>query len=177
MSFIEHAPHPPQSPMWGMYLGRNPFAEQHQGYMFSMLMLVLDNFILSLGFPSQDNYLPRNRNGYKSFHSMSDPTVIVLIWIFIQIQKRADMASRLIGLSLFNCSPSPVRAKWSVTSHMTFLVSRSQTAQPLGSHLQVLQVTIHSQQVVSLGFVFFFLPLCRGTVGVFYSPSRLGDLS
>ena len=53
--------------------------------MFSILMLVLDNLILSLGFHSQDNYLPRNRKGYESYHNMIDPTAIVLIWIFTQI--------------------------------------------------------------------------------------------
>ena len=47
--------------------------------MFSILMLVLDNFILSLGFRSQDNYLPRDRKGYESFHSMTEPTAIVPI--------------------------------------------------------------------------------------------------
>ena len=39
----------------GMCLGANPFNEQHQGYMFSILMPVLGNFIL--GFCSEDNYL------------------------------------------------------------------------------------------------------------------------
>ena len=34
---------------------------------------------LSLGFRSQDNYFPRDRKDYKSFHSMIDPTAIVLI--------------------------------------------------------------------------------------------------
>ena len=41
----------------------NSFTKQHQGYMFSILMLVLDNFILSLSFHNQDNYLPRYRKG------------------------------------------------------------------------------------------------------------------
>ena len=94
-----------------MCLGGNPFTKQHQSYMFSILMLVLDNFILSLGFRSQDNYLPRDRKSYKSFHSMINPTAIVLIWIFTQIQKRADMTNRLIGLGLSNHSSSTVRTK------------------------------------------------------------------
>ena len=79
--------------------------------MFNILMLVLDNFILSLGFCSQDNYLPRNKERYESFHNMIDPTTIILIWIFTQTQKRADMTSRLIGSGLFNHPSSPVRAK------------------------------------------------------------------
>ena len=74
-------------------------------------MLVLDNFILSLGFRCQDNCLPRNRKGYKSFPSMIDPTAIFLIWIFTQVQKRADTTSWLIGLGLSDCLSSPVRAK------------------------------------------------------------------
>ena len=41
--------------------------------MFSLVMQVLDNFILSLGFYSQDDNLSRDRKGYKSFHSMIDP--------------------------------------------------------------------------------------------------------
>ena len=143
-----------------MRQGGNLFAKRHQGYMFSILMLVLDNFILSLGFPSKDNYLPRVRKGYKSFHSMSDPTAIILIWIFTQIQKRADMTSRLIGLGHSNHPPSPVRPKWSVPSHMTFLVARSQTAQPPGSHPQTLWVVTHSQQVASLDGEFTPLQRC-----------------
>ena len=74
-------------------------------------MQVLDNFILSLGFCSQDIYLPRNRKGYESFHSMIDSTAIVLNWIFTQIQKRADMTSQWIRSVLSNCLSSPVRAK------------------------------------------------------------------
>ena len=94
-----------------MYLGEKPFANQHQGYIFRILMLVLDNFILSLVFRFQDNYLPRDRKGYGSFHSMSDPTAIVLIWIFTQIQKKADMTSWMIRLDLSDSPSSPVRAK------------------------------------------------------------------
>ena len=74
-------------------------------------MLVLDNFILSLGFHSQDNYLPWDRKGYESFHSMINPTPIILIWIFTQILNRAEMTSRLIGSGLSNCLSSPVKAK------------------------------------------------------------------
>ena len=74
-------------------------------------MLVLDNFILSLGFRSQDNYLPRDRKGLESFHSMIDPTAIIIIWIFAQIQKKVDMTSRLIRSILSNRLSSPVRTK------------------------------------------------------------------
>ena len=59
--------------MRGYAYGENPFTKQHQGYMFNILMLVLDNFILPLDFCSQDNYLPRDRKGYVSFHGMIDP--------------------------------------------------------------------------------------------------------
>ena len=98
-------------PHAGMYLKGNSFALQHHSNMFRILMLVLDNFILSLGFRSQDNYLPRDRKGYESFHSMIDPTAIILILICTQIQNRADMTNRLIRLGLSNHLSKPVRAK------------------------------------------------------------------
>ena len=60
------------------------------------------------------------------------------------------MISRLIRLGLSDHPSSPVRAKWSVVNHVTFLVARSQTAQLPRSHPQALQVATHSQQVASL---------------------------
>ena len=41
-------------------------------------MLVVDDLILSLGFPFQDNYSLRDTKEYKSFLSMIDPTAIPL---------------------------------------------------------------------------------------------------
>ena len=79
--------------------------------MFNILMLVLDNFILSLAFCSQDNYFTKDRKGFESFHSMIDPIAIILIWIFTQIQKMADMTSHLIGSGLSDPPSSLVRAK------------------------------------------------------------------
>ena len=58
---------PTSEPHVGMYLGGNPFTWQHNGYMFSILMPGLGHFILSLGFCSQENYLPRDRKGYETF--------------------------------------------------------------------------------------------------------------
>ena len=55
---------------------------------------------------------------------------------------------------------------------MTSQVARSWTAQPPGSRPQASRVATHGQQVASL---VFFLPLCRGAVSIFYSPSRQGD--
>ena len=43
-----------------------------------MLMVDSFNLILSLGFHSQDNYLPRDRKENKSFLSMIDPSAIAL---------------------------------------------------------------------------------------------------
>ena len=136
-------------------------------------MLVLDNFILSLGFCSQDNYLPRNRKGYKSFHSMIDPTVIVLIWIFTQTQKRAGMTSRLIRVALSDSPSSPVKAKVECCkSHDLF--SYQVTDSP-ATRISPLNITdCHPQQTGSLivggggGLLF-----CRGAGDLFYSPSRL----
>ena len=68
--------------------------------MFSILMQVLYNFILSLGFHSQDKYLPRNRKGYESFHGMIDPTAIFLTWPVDWL----DRAS-------LDCPSSPAKAK------------------------------------------------------------------
>ena len=44
----------------------------------SILMLMVDSLILSLGFHSQDNYSLRDRKEYRSFLSMIDPTVTAL---------------------------------------------------------------------------------------------------
>ena len=120
--------------------------------MFSILMLVLDNFILSLGFCSQDNYLLRDRKGYESFHSMIDPTAIIFNWIFIQIKRRADMTSWLIELSFSNRPFSPVRAKVECCELHKLFSHQSQTAQASGSYPQALWVATHGQQVASLGF-------------------------
>ena len=68
-------------------------------------------FYFNPGFCSQNNYLPWDRKGYESFNSIIDPTTIIHIWIFTQIQKRADMTSRLSGSGLSDCPSSPVRAK------------------------------------------------------------------
>ena len=126
-----------------------------------------------MGFRSQDNYLPRDRKGYKYFHSMIDPTTIVLIWIFPQIQKRADMTSRLIRSGFFNRLSSPVRAKVECCESHDFLVARLQTVQPPGSLPQVLRVATHGQQVASLWVE--GLPLCKSAVSIFYSPSWLDE--
>ena len=89
MSFTEHAPHPPQSPMWGCAKGETHLPKQHQGYMFGILIVMFDYFILFCpwGFRSQDNYLPRDRKDYKSYHSMIDPTAIVLIQIYAKSER------------------------------------------------------------------------------------------
>ena len=55
--------------------------------MFGILMLMFDYFILSLGFHFQDNYLPRDRKDYKSYHSMTDPIAIVLIQIYVKSER------------------------------------------------------------------------------------------
>ena len=52
-------------------------------------------------------------------------------------------------------------------------VAGSRAAQLPGFLPSALLITTYSQQVASFGRV---LPLCRGVVGVFYSPSRLDDL-
>ena len=46
MSFTEHVPHLPQSPMWGCASGKTHSPRQHQGYMFGILMLMFDYFIV-----------------------------------------------------------------------------------------------------------------------------------
>ena len=120
-------------------------------------MLVLNNFILSLGFHSQDNYLPKDRKDYKSFHSMIDPTVIVLIWIFTQIQKRADMTSWLIGLGLSDHPSSPVRAK--VECSESDKIFSCQVIDCSATRILFSSITgCHSQPTGSL-IVFFFTPL------------------
>ena len=49
---------------------------------------MFDYFILlSLGFLSQDNHLPRDRRDYKSYYSMIDPTAIVLIQIYVKSER------------------------------------------------------------------------------------------
>ena len=110
-------------------------------------MLVLDNFILSLGFRSQDKYFPRDRKDYEFFHGMIDPTAIVLICIFTQIQMRADMTSRLIGPGLF----SPVKAEVECCESCDLFRCR---------------VTDCSATRI---------PSWRSAVGVFYIPSWLSD--
>ena len=77
--FIEHAPHPPWSPIWGCAWGkpiRLATPGLHGQYTHAGDRQI--NF-LSLGFRSQDNYFPRDRKDYESFLSMIDPTAIVLI--------------------------------------------------------------------------------------------------
>ena len=66
--------------------------------------------------------------------------------------------------------------KWSVLSHVTTLATRSRTAQPPGWSLsQALLVSIQGQQVTSFD-VCGALPICWGTVGIFYVPSWLGAM-
>ena len=135
-------------------------------------MLVLDNFILSLGFCSQNNYLPRDRKGYESFPSMIDPTAIILIWIFTQIQKRADMTSRMIRSSLSDRPFSPVSAKEECCeSHDLF---SCQVTDCSATRILSSSITGRHPQPTGSFVVLFFLPLCRGAVSVFYSPSQLG---
>ena len=95
----------------GICLRGNPFAQGNQGYIISILMLMIDGYIVLLGFNSQDNYSSRDRKGYGSFLSMIDSTAIALIQILSKIWNRADMTSLLIGLGLSDCPSSSVRAK------------------------------------------------------------------
>ena len=76
------------------------------------------------------------------------------------------MTSQVISSSLSNCPLSPVRSKWSVATHLTTLVARSQTAHPPKSHPQALWVACLEGEGV--------LPLCRGAVSIFDSPSQQG---
>ena len=92
-------------------LGRNPFTKGYQGYIISILMLMIDSYIEFLGFHSQDNYLPRDRKMYRSFLSMWPYSHHPLIQIFSKIWKRADMTSWLIESGSSDCSYCPVRAK------------------------------------------------------------------
>ena len=97
-------------PHIGMCWGENPFAWQHQGYMLSILMMVLDNFILSLEFLK-----------ITTCAGTEKATSLSTVWLTLQtsssfrfftlIQKKADMTSRLIGSDLSNQQSSPVRAK------------------------------------------------------------------
>ena len=127
LSFIDHAPHPPRSPTWGSALGKT-----HQGYIVNILMLVIDNLVLSLDFHSQDNYSPRTERSIG----------LSSVWLTLQPLpsnseflpkhwKRANMTSWLIRSGLSDYLSNPV--KWSVASHMISLVARSRTAQPPGS--------------------------------------------
>ena len=83
-SFTEHAHHTPRSPMRGCAREKIHSPRQHQGYMFGLFILVSDYFILSLGFRSQDNYLPRDRKGYESYNRMIDPISVVLVQISVK---------------------------------------------------------------------------------------------
>ena len=107
------------------------------------------------------NYLPWDRKGYESFHSMIDPTAIVLIWIFTQIQKRADMNSRLIGSGLFDCPSSPGRAKveyWELHDLFSCQVTDCSVTSILSSSI----TGHHPRPTGSLDvFLFFFTPLQR----------------
>ena len=71
--FIEYTPHLPRSA-----LEENPFTEENQRSIISIFMLTIDGYIVFLGFRSQDNYSSMDREGYRSFLSMTDPTAIAI---------------------------------------------------------------------------------------------------
>ena len=61
----------------------------------------------------------------------------------------------------------------SVTGHVTTSIAGLKTAQLPESYLQALLVAILGQPVALSGGI---LPLCRGAVSIFYSPSQLNNL-
>ena len=80
--------------------------------------------------------------------------------------------SRLIGSGPIRPPVRPSKGPSGVLQAIDHSVAGSMTAQPPGIRPSALRVATHGQQVASLGGV---LPLCRGAVGVFYSPSRQGE--
>ena len=81
--------------------------------------------------------------------------------------------SRLIGSGPIRPPVRPSKGQSDVLQAIDHSVAGSMTAQPPGIRPSALRVTTHGQQVASLEGV---LPLCRGAVGVFYSPSRQGEV-
>ena len=82
--------------------------------------------------------------------------------------KRADMTSRLIGSGLSNRPSSPVRAKVKCCkSHDLF---GCQIKDCSAIRIPSLSITGRHPWPTGSFIGFFFLPLCRGAVGVFYSP-------
>ena len=81
-----------------------------------------------------------------------------------------DKTSRLIGSGPIRPHVRPSKGQSSVLQFIDHSVAGSMTAQPPGSRPSALGVAAHRKQAVPL----LVLPLCRGAVGVFYSPSRQG---
>ena len=82
------------------------------------------------------------------------------------------MTSWLIGSGLSGPPVRPNKGQRCVPQVIDLSVVGSMTAQPPGSRPNALRVTTHDQQVAQLVGV----PLCRGVVGLFYSPKRQGNL-
>ena len=90
---------------------------------------------------------------------------------FCKTSERADMTSRLIGSGLFDCPSCPVRAKVKCCkSHDLFGCQIKDCSATRIPSLRIMGR--HPWPTGSL--IGRSLPLCRGAVGVFYSPSRLG---
>ena len=83
------------------------------------------------------------------------------------------MTSRLIGSGPIRPPVRPSKGQSGVMQAIDHSVVGSMTARPPGIRPSALRVATHGQQLASLGGG--VLPLCRGAVGVFYSPSRQGD--
>ena len=141
--------------------------------MFSILILVLDNFILSLGFRSQDNYLPWVRKGYNLSTAWLTQQPSSSFGFWHKSKRGLTWPADWLNWASLATHLAQQGSKWSVVSHMTFLVATSQTVQPLGSHPQALWVTTQGEQVASWGGGY---PLCRGAVGKFYRCSQLGGV-
>ena len=84
------------------------------------------------------------------------------------------MTSRLIGSGPIRPPVRPSKGQSDVLQAIDHSVAGSMTAQPPGIRPSALRVATHGQQVASLGGG-GVLSLCRGAIGVFYSPSRQGD--
>ena len=82
---------------------------------------------------------------------------------------RHDKTSWLIESGLIRLPVRPSKGQSSVLQAIDHSVAGSMTAQAPGSCPCTLQVAAYDQQAAPLGGIIL---LCRGAVGVFYSPSR-----